>query len=124
MKLTPQEEDILNHMRSGRSITPLEALGVYSVFRLGARIFNIKAYLAEAKTGEVIATSQVSDSKGKRYARYRIAKVEPRETADRAIETAESEAEPYVPNFVIVDPLPRAMRRPLAAFALNPACVA
>lgn len=124
MKLTPQEVDILAHMRGGKSITPLEALGVYGAFRLGARIFNIKAYLAEANTGEAIATTQVSDSKGKRYARYRIAKVESRETPgtdNTSIETSEREAQPYVPNFVMVPPL---NYWPRPAFALDPACAA
>jgi hypothetical protein len=126
MKLTPQEEDILAHMRSGKHITPLEALGVYGVFRLGARIFNIKAYLEANKIGETIVTTRVRDSQGKQYARYAIAKVEPRygvspvEEENRSIETSEREAEPYVPNFVIVDPLP--LKRPLASFGFP--CVA
>jgi hypothetical protein len=103
MKLTPQEENILAHMRTGKHITPLEALGVYGVFRLGARIFNIKAYLEERETGETVATTRVRDSKGKQYARYRLAKAEPSDTS--SIETSEREAVPYKPNFVMVNPV-------------------
>lgn len=78
MKLTPQEESILAHLRRGQHITPLEALGVYGVFRLGARIFNIKAYLEQQGTGETIATTRARDGKGKHYARYSLVKAEPK----------------------------------------------
>lgn len=109
MKLTPQEESILAHLRSGKHITPLEALGVYGVFRLGARIFNIKAYLAEQGNGEAIATTRVVDSRKKQYARYRLVKAEPRITGTITGRAASSEK--YVPNFVLVDP-PRMVRNP------------
>lgn len=33
---------ILNHLKSGKEITPMEALELYGCFRLGAIIFNLK----------------------------------------------------------------------------------
>ena len=37
-----QHDLILKHLKSGKSITPIEALSLYGCFRLGARIFDIK----------------------------------------------------------------------------------
>ena len=33
---------VLSHLKSGKSITPLEALREYGCFRLGARIYDLK----------------------------------------------------------------------------------
>ena len=33
---------ILNHLKSGKEITPMEALELYGCFRLGAVIFDLK----------------------------------------------------------------------------------
>ena len=33
---------VLSHLKSGKSITPLEALSEYGCFRLGARIWDLK----------------------------------------------------------------------------------
>ena len=33
---------VLSHLKSGKSITPLEALSEYGCFRLGARIYDLK----------------------------------------------------------------------------------
>lgn len=37
-----QTQQILNHLRSGKHITPLEALNRFGCFRLGARIHELK----------------------------------------------------------------------------------
>ena len=60
-----QKEKILEHLMSGRPITPLEALNLYGSFRLGARIADIRA------DGYIVYMEMVKDSKtGKRYAQY------------------------------------------------------
>jgi hypothetical protein len=61
-----QNETILNHMMTGRSISPLEALGLYGVFRLAARVFDLKAM------GVDIQTLTKVDINGKQYAEYSI----------------------------------------------------
>lgn len=91
-KLTPQDQQVLAHLRTGKHITPLEALGVFGVFRLGARIWGIKNYLAEIDSGESISVTRASGSQGKHYARYKLVKVENRD--DAPIETADFQAEP------------------------------
>ena len=60
-----QTDQILAHLKSGKSITPLEALDLYGCFRLGARVFGLK------KLGYDIRTETV-ESNGKRFARYFI----------------------------------------------------
>ena len=37
-----QNEQILDYLKSGKSITPLEALEKFGCFRLSARIFNLR----------------------------------------------------------------------------------
>lgn len=60
-----QTDMILAYLRTGESITPIEALDLFGCFRLGARIADIKA------RGYLIHTEMVKDlSTGKRYARY------------------------------------------------------
>lgn len=60
-----QKDKILEHLMSGRSITPLEALNLYGSLRLGARIADIRS------EGYIVYMEMVKDSKtGKRYAQY------------------------------------------------------
>jgi len=37
-----QEQMVLEHLQSGKSITPIDALNLYGCFRLSAIIFNLK----------------------------------------------------------------------------------
>jgi len=37
-----QEKQILDHLKSGRAITPIEALDLYGCFRLASRISDLK----------------------------------------------------------------------------------
>jgi hypothetical protein len=63
-----QAAQILAHLRSGRSITQLEALRIYGCLRLGARIFDLR------QEGLRIEREMVADgATGKRYASYRLA---------------------------------------------------
>ena len=67
---TTQSKQILNHMRQGNSITPLEALNLFGCMRLGARIYDL------SQAGHIIHREMVYDRKtGKRYARYRLLEV-------------------------------------------------
>lgn len=60
-----QKEKILEHLLSGKSISPLEALNLYGSLRLGARIADIR------KEGYIVYREMVTDAKtGKRYAQY------------------------------------------------------
>jgi hypothetical protein len=61
-----QNDTLLNHMLTGRSISPLEALGLYGVFRLAARMFELKAM------GVDIQKVTKVDINGKQYAEYSI----------------------------------------------------
>ena len=60
-----QTERIFEHMKSGRAISPLEALNRYGCFRLGARIHDIK------KLGWFVKTETVY-SDGKHFASYSL----------------------------------------------------
>lgn len=60
-----QNSAILNHLKSGKSLTPLDALHTYGCLRLAARIDNLRSQ------GFVIETEIVRDQ-GKSYAKYFI----------------------------------------------------
>lgn len=59
-----QPNNVLSHLTDVGSITALEALGLYGVFRLAARIFDLR------KQGHDIITEVRRDHNGKSYARY------------------------------------------------------
>lgn len=65
LSLTPQARRVLKHLER-RSITPLEALGVYGIFRLAARIWEIR------EAGFNVLTTYRTDNKGKQYASYTL----------------------------------------------------
>ena len=60
-----QTEMVFNHLKSGHAITPLEALERYGIFRLGARILEIR------KQGFDVKTDTVSKN-GKHFASYKL----------------------------------------------------
>ena len=62
-----QKEKILKHLRSGAHITPLEAMGLFGVYRLAARIKDLR------DDGHDIVTDIKSDGTGRTYSRYRLA---------------------------------------------------
>ena len=57
-----QREMILHHMKTGNSITPIQALQVFGCFRLSARIWDLR------NAGHAIEMVMVGQKK--RYARY------------------------------------------------------
>ena len=63
---------VLNHLQSGKDITPLEALNRDGCYRLGAVIFDLKAEGYNIKT-EVVNYKKENGKRG-RYAVYRMEK--------------------------------------------------
>jgi hypothetical protein len=63
--VTPQSREVLKALKGGVALTALEALRRFGVFRLAARIHEIKAL------GHAIVTRKV-ERKGKWVAEYRL----------------------------------------------------
>jgi hypothetical protein len=61
-----QIDQILNHLKSGKPITPIDALNKFGCFRLGARIFDLK------REGHNIHKQMIETPKGARVAEYRL----------------------------------------------------
>lgn len=76
-KPTPQEQMVLDHLYKHDHITPLEALGVYRIFRLAGRIFSLR------QLGWNIETEYARDANGKTYAKYRLNKHNPLVSCDQ-----------------------------------------
>lgn len=67
MAKTTKIAHLKDHLKSGKTITQLEAIGLYSLFRLAARIHDLKAQ------GWDITTDIKRDHNGSEYAEYRLA---------------------------------------------------
>ena len=63
--INSQADMILEHLKHGYTITPIEALNKFRCMRLGARIWDLK------KRGYKIDTEFVESGK-KRYASYKL----------------------------------------------------
>jgi hypothetical protein len=61
-----QTDRILKHLLAGNSISQLEAFGVFRIFRLAARIHDLRA------KGHKIKTTMKADAEGKPYAEYAL----------------------------------------------------
>lgn len=62
-----QNKQILDYLKSGKSLTPLEALSLFDCWALSSRIANLK------QEGYDIVTEMINDEKtGKRYAKYHL----------------------------------------------------
>lgn len=59
-----QRTDILDHLRGGKSITPLEALAKFGCFRLADVIWKLR------REGYAITTEMWDTPQGARVARY------------------------------------------------------
>ena len=66
MDVLTQQTRILNHLRSGKTLTALEALERFGCFRLAARVSDLK------QEGFDIRSARVQIN-GKRVAKYRMA---------------------------------------------------
>lgn len=68
MSSKTQKQAILNYLKEGHSITPLDALQKFQCFRLGARIWELTHI-----DGFLICKEMIKDPKtGKRYAQYTL----------------------------------------------------
>ena len=65
MKTSSQTEKIIQWLKLGHSITPIDALKMFGCFRLGARIHDLKQKGYEIK-------SELIERDGKRFAEYSI----------------------------------------------------
>ena len=63
MKMS-QNLKILKHLSSGKSLSPLQALGLFGCYRLAGRIYDLK------RAGHHIETIIKSDDQGRTYASY------------------------------------------------------
>ena len=61
-----QNTQILHHLKSGKSITALEALNEFGCLRLSGRIYDLK------KEGHSITKDMIATPSGKRVAEYRL----------------------------------------------------
>ena len=61
-----QNERVLNHLRERGSITPIEALHVHGVYRLAARVNDLK------RRGYDVVSKLKRDINGHKYAEYRL----------------------------------------------------
>lgn len=61
-----QREKIQQHLVNGKSITPMEALMVYGIYRLSAVILVLR------NAGLRIETIMKQDESGKKYAQYHL----------------------------------------------------
>lgn len=66
MSTDTQAQQILNWLKQGRGITPMEALRRFNCFRLSGRVYDLR------KQGHKIKTQRVTVGK-KQFARYRLA---------------------------------------------------
>ncbi len=62
-----QKTQILNYLKRGRAITPLEALRKFGCFRLGARVWELR------RAGHNIVKGWDEDGR-KRWAKYHLAR--------------------------------------------------
>lgn len=69
LNVSPQARKVLRHLERHRSITPLEALGVYGIFRLAARVYELR------REGFNVVTTIMRDENEKPYAKYVLARV-------------------------------------------------
>tara|TARA_Y100001972_G_C7557781_1_gene280218 strand:+ start:419 stop:616 length:198 start_codon:yes stop_codon:yes gene_type:complete len=60
-----QNEQILKHLQSGKTLSPLDALKKFGCMRLGARVYNLK------QEGHDIETSFKTQN-GKTFAIYKL----------------------------------------------------
>jgi hypothetical protein len=68
-KLISQDEVVLRHLRDHDHITPAIAANTYNIWRLAARIHNLR------KRGYPISCSMREDARGHKYGRYTLATV-------------------------------------------------
>jgi hypothetical protein len=66
LKLPPQARTILRHLEKGKTITPMESLIVYGIYRLSDCILKIR------RAGHDVLTHDCVDERGKKYGEYQL----------------------------------------------------
>lgn len=66
MSASSQCDAILEHLKSGKTLTPLEALDLYQTMRLAARVLDLR------NAGHAIQTDFLHLPNGKKVASYRL----------------------------------------------------
>ena len=66
LSLPPQARIVLRHLEKGKTITPMEAIVVYNIWRLAARICELR------DAGHDVITEVRKDERGKKYGEYRL----------------------------------------------------
>ena len=72
MKKVTQKNKVKEHLNSGQSITPIEALERYGCFRLAAIIHTLKH-----QNGMNIKTEMIKNKFGTKYGKYKLVKIPP-----------------------------------------------
>lgn len=67
LRLPPQARKVLAHLKEGKSITPSKAQTIYSIWRLAARIKELR------DAGYKVVTEYRQDEQGHRYGCYWLA---------------------------------------------------
>ena len=69
MDKVTQDQTVLNHLKSGKTITPMDAVKYYDIYRLSANIERLR------KAGYNIVTHYEKNSRATgRHARYELVK--------------------------------------------------
>jgi hypothetical protein len=66
-----QEQQLIRHLKSGKSINPMQALNMYGIFRLAARVHDLQC------KGYLVNTTMVK-RQGKRFAQYSLSPNNPK----------------------------------------------
>lgn len=69
-----QWELVLQHLKTGATITPREAVALWECWRLGARISEVKEYLAANEPELVVVNDGEKNGHGSTHGKYRLVK--------------------------------------------------
>jgi hypothetical protein len=72
MEIESQNKRIAAHLKSGRSLTPLDALYQFGCFRLGARIYDLRRQGMKIKAEMIEITSTSVYNGVKRVCKYSL----------------------------------------------------
>lgn len=95
-----QKQQILDHLRSKGSITPMEGLINYGMTRMAARVDELR------QDGWIILTLLSTDERGSRYARYFPV---PRQNRTLLNRVPRGEANPFCRGPIASPPMPTDM---------------
>lgn len=79
---TTKKDKVLAHLKSGKSLTPLEAFGVYKVTRLSGIVYDLRA------EGHRIESHVKLDAENQKYAQYKYVEFTGKDERGQGIELA------------------------------------